>query len=54
MDFTKEPIPFPVHICVTEKRPHIVFFSDTLKKVILVELTCPAEENIADARLQGD
>ena len=54
IDYTKEPVPFPVHICVTEKRPDIVFFSDSLKKVILVELTCPAEENIADARLRKE
>ena len=52
IDFTKESVPFPVHICVTEQRPDIVLFSDSLKKVILVELTCPAEENIADARLR--
>ena len=54
IDFTKEPVPFPVHICVTEQRPDIVLFSDSLKKVILVELTCPAEENIADARLRKE
>ena len=52
IDFTKEPIPFPVHICVTEQRPDIVIYSDNLKKVILIELTCPAEENIEDARLR--
>ena len=52
IDYTKQPIPFPVHICVTDQRPDIVFYSDDLKSVILVELTCPAEENIADARLR--
>jgi hypothetical protein len=54
IDFTKEPIPFPVHICVTEKRPDIVLYSDSHKTVILIELTCPAEENIADARLRKE
>ena len=52
IDYTKQPVPFPVHICVTEQRPDIVIFSDSLRTVILIELTCPAEENIADARLR--
>ncbi len=50
IDFTMAPIPFPLHICVTTRRPDIVIYSDNLKIVILVELTCPAEENITDAR----
>jgi len=53
IDYTKNPIPFPVHICVTDKRPDIVF-SDSLQTVILIELTCPAEENIADAQLRKE
>ena len=52
IDYTKKPVPFPVHICVTDQRPDIVLYSDSLQTVILVELTCPAEENIADARLR--
>jgi len=54
IDYTKNPISFPVHICVTEKRPDIVLYSDDLKMVILIELTCPAEENIADAHLRKE
>ena len=52
IDYTKNPVPFPVHICVTDQRPDIVLYSDGLQTVILVELTCPAEENVADARLR--
>lgn len=52
VDFTKYPVNFPVHICVTDSRPDIVIYSDNLRTVILIELTCPAEENIADARLR--
>ena len=51
-DFTKIPVPFPAHICATDSRPDIVIYSDSFKTVILVELTCPAEENIADARFR--
>ena len=50
----KKTIPFPVHICVADKRPDIVLFSDSLQTVILIELTCPAEENIADAQLRKE
>ena len=31
-----------------------MLYSDGLKTVILVKLTCPAEENIADARLRKE
>ena len=41
---------FPVHICVTDLRPDIVVWSLSTKKCILIELTCPVEENILDAR----
>ena len=30
----------------TELRPDITFFSNKLKRVILIELTCPCEENM--------
>jgi len=45
---------FPVHICVTNQRPDIVLYSDSLRMVILIELTCPAEENITDANLRKE
>ena len=37
---------FPLHIAFTELRPDITIFSDKLKRVILIELTCPCEENM--------
>jgi len=54
IDYTKKPVPFPVHICVTNQRPDIVLYSDSLRMVILIELTCPAEENITDANLRKE
>ena len=50
VDFTHNNVPFPVCICVTDERPDIVIWSPSTKTVILVELTCPAEENIRDAQ----
>ena len=37
---------FPGHIAVSALRPDIVIYSNTLKRVILIELTCPCEENM--------
>ena len=37
---------FPGHIALTSLRPDIVVFSNPLKRVILIELTCPCEENM--------
>ena len=37
---------FPVHIAFTQLRPDITIFSNNLRKVILIELTCPCEENM--------
>ena len=37
---------FPPHIAFTELRPDIIIFSNKLKRVILIELTCPCEENM--------
>ena len=34
---------FPPHIAFTELRPDITIFSNKLKRVILIELTCPCE-----------
>ena len=36
---------FPEHICVTSLRPDMVIFSNAEKIIIMVELTCPSEEN---------
>ena len=38
---------FPCQIALTELRPDIVIFSNTLKRCLLLELTCPCEENMA-------
>ena len=37
---------FPLHIAYTELRPDITIYSNSTKKVILIELTCPCEENM--------
>ena len=37
---------FPGHIAITSLRPDLVLYSNTLKRVILIELTCPCEENM--------
>ena len=43
---TNKNLVFPGHIVLTNLRPDIVIFSNSTKKVILVELTCPCEENL--------
>ena len=37
---------FPIHIAFTQLRPDITIFSNVLRKVILIELTCLCEENM--------
>ena len=37
---------FPAHIAFTQLRPDIAIFSNSLRKLILIELTCPCEENM--------
>ena len=37
---------FPPHITFTELRPGITVFSNKLKRVILIELTCPCKKNV--------
>jgi hypothetical protein len=41
---------FPVEIYATDQRPDILILSRSLKKVLLIELTCPAEEGILTAQ----
>ena len=50
VDFTDRNIVLPPEIIATSERPDIVIWSVTLKKVIMIELTCPAEEGIEAAR----
>ena len=40
---------FPPEIFATNQRPDVVIWSTKLKKVFLIELTCPAEEGISNA-----
>ena len=35
-------------LCISTQRPDIFIYSLKLRKVILIELTCPAEENIEE------
>ena len=37
---------FLPHIAFTELRPDITIFANKLKRVILIELTCPCKENV--------
>ena len=50
MDYKDNSITFPTLICVTDLRPDIVIWSENTKTVILLELTCPSEENIQQAK----
>jgi len=43
------PAPFPPHIAITNQRPDIVLYSPSLRKVVMIELTCPIEDNIEGA-----
>ena len=46
VDTRQHQVPFPPHILTTTERPDIVMYSNTLKIVIIFELTAPAEENL--------
>ena len=37
---------FPVHIAITQPRPDITIFSNSLRRAILIELTCPFGKNM--------
>lgn len=49
-DYDEKQYIIPVHICISDERPDIFIWSDAMKKIIMIELTCPAEENILQAR----
>lgn len=49
IDFDHCHITFPVNIYLTAERPDIIIFSLSTRSVVLIELTCPAEENIGNA-----
>ena len=54
VDFMHAQIVFPPEIFCTNERPDIIIWSNCLRKVILVELTCPADENIYEARVRKE
>ena len=49
MDEELIPIVFPPQIAETAKRPDITIYSVITKNVIIIELTVPTEENLANA-----
>ena len=49
VDYSDRPIVFPRAILATNQRPDIVTWSVALKKVVMIELTCPSEEGIEPA-----
>lgn len=51
-DYDHRRITFPTEIYVTPLRPDIIIWSSSIKKVFLVELTVPLEENFGDATLR--
>jgi len=50
IDYRDNGIIFPTEICITDLRPDIIIWSREGKKVILIELTCPSEENLLQAK----
>ena len=48
-DEDKSPAMFPPVIVVTAKRPDVTIYSTSEKKCVVIELTVPAEENLAQA-----
>ena len=48
VDIPSKSLIFPWHIAITELRPDLVIFSNVSKIAILIELTCPCEENFED------
>jgi len=50
IDYQYDPIVFPPEICSTAERPDIIIWSR--RRVILAELTCPAEEGIKAAEIR--
>lgn len=52
VDFLYEQITFPPEIYASNQRPDIIIFSRSLKRVLIVELTVPADENIQAAHIR--
>ena len=43
---------FPPQILETAKRPDIIIYSESTKTVIIIELTVPIEQNLANANIR--
>ena len=54
VDFEDRKLVFPPNICATSLRPDIVIYSALTRNVILLELTCCAEEGIDAAQLRKE
>ena len=54
IDFDGEQIVFPPEIISTSERPDIIIWSHASQKVLLIELTCPAEEGIDAAKIRKE
>jgi hypothetical protein len=52
VDFENHNIVFPPEIYPTPERPDIIIWSNSIRTVVLIELTCPAEEGIEAASLR--
>ena len=52
VDYRSAQAQFPAEIWVTKERPDIVLYSNVMKIVIMLELTAPAEENIAEWKVK--
>ena len=50
VDFDQDQVIFPPEILSTNEHPDIVLWSGKARKVIVIELTCPAEEGISTAQ----
>ena len=51
-DYQHSHLVFPPEIITTNLRPDLVIWSPSAKSVILLELTCPAEEGFAAASIR--
>jgi hypothetical protein len=54
VEIGKDKIVYPPEICSTSQRPDIVIWSNQLKRVFNIELTCPAEEGIGAAQIRKE
>ena len=54
VDYKHKLAVFPPIIYPTDERPDIVLWSESSRRVVLLELTCPAEEGIEAARVRKE